>query len=127
MMSHGLWQRRFASDPGLVGRTLNMNGRPYQVIGIAPPDFKDPQQPEAEMWAALSFTNQQLMQRGSHGLLVIARIRPELTLEQARSDMARVSERIIEGAPRISVRQVRVSAFSSTRCSRSMSATSGPR
>ena len=99
VMSHGLWQRRFASDRSLVERTLNMNGRPYQVIGIAPPGFRDPQQPDAEMWAALSFTNQQLMQRGSHGLLVIARIKPELTLEQARSDMTRVSERIVEGAP----------------------------
>jgi putative ABC transport system permease protein len=99
VMSHGLWQRRFASDRSLVGRTLNMNGRPYQVIGIAPQGFRDPQQPDAEMWAALSFTPQQLTQRGSHGLLVIARIKPELTLEQARSDMARVSERIIEGAP----------------------------
>ena len=99
VMSHGLWQRRFASDRALIERTLNMNGRPYQVIGIAPPGFRDPVQPEAEMWAALSFTDQQLTQRGSHGLLVIARVKPELTLEQARSDMARVSERIIEGAP----------------------------
>ena len=99
VMSHGLWQRRFASDRSLVERTLNLNGRPYQVIGIAPPGFRDPQQPDAEMWAALSFTNEQLMQRGSHGLLVIARIKPELTLEQARSDMTRVSERIVEGAP----------------------------
>ena len=99
VMSHGLWQRRFASDRTLIERTLNMNGRPYQVIGIAPPGFRDPVQPEAEMWAALSFTDQQLTQRGNHGLLVIARIKPELTLEQARSDMARVSERIVEGAP----------------------------
>ena len=83
----------------LLERTLNMNGRPYQVIGIAPPGFRDPQQPDAEMWAALSFTNEQLRQRGSHGLLVIARIKPELTLEQARSDMTRVSQRIVEGAP----------------------------
>jgi putative ABC transport system permease protein len=98
VVSHGLWQRRFGSDRGLVERTMNLNGRPYQVIGIAPPGFRDPQQPDAEMWAALSFTPQQLTQRGSHGLLVIARIKPELTLEQARSDMARVSERIVEGA-----------------------------
>ena len=98
VMSHGLWQRRFASDRSVVDRTLNLNGRPYQVVGIAPPGFRDPLQPESEMWAALSFTNQQLMQRGNHGLLVIARIKPELTLEQARSDMLRVSERIIEGA-----------------------------
>jgi putative ABC transport system permease protein len=99
VISHGLWQRRFASDPTLIERTLNMNGRPYQVIGIAPPGFRDPVQPDAEMWAALSFTDQQLTQRGSHGLLVIARIKPGLTLDQTRSDMARVSERIIEGAP----------------------------
>jgi putative ABC transport system permease protein len=99
VVSHGLWQRRFASDPSLIQRTLNMNGRPYQVIGIAPPGFRDPVQTDTEMWAALSFTDQQLTQRGSHGLLVVARIKPELTFEQARSDMARVSERIIEGAP----------------------------
>jgi putative ABC transport system permease protein len=99
VIGHGLWQRRFASDPGLLQRPLSMNGRSYQVIGIAPPRFKDPMQPDAEMWAALSFTNAQLMQRGSHGLLVLARIKPELTLEQARSDMTRVSERIVEGAP----------------------------
>jgi putative ABC transport system permease protein len=98
VVSHGLWQRRFGSDRGLVERTVSLNGRPYQVIGIAPPGFKDPQQPDAEMWAALSFTPQQLTQRGSHGLLVIARLKPELTLEQARSDMARVSEQIVEGA-----------------------------
>jgi putative ABC transport system permease protein len=99
VLGHGLWQRRFASDPGVVGRTMNINGRPYQVIGIAPAGFRDPLQQDAEMWAALSFTDQQLTQRGSHGLLVMARIKPGLTLEQARSDMARVSERIIEGAP----------------------------
>ena len=99
VISHGLWQRRFGADRSLVERTVNLNGRPYQVIGIAAPGFKDPMQPDAEMWAALSFTPQQLTQRGSHGLLVIARIKPELTLAQARSDMARVSERIVEGAP----------------------------
>jgi len=99
VISHGLWQRRFGSDRGMLERPLNLNGRPYQVIGIAPPGFKDPQQPDGEIWAALSFTPQQLTQRGSHGLLVIARIKPGLTIEQARGDMARVSERIIEGAP----------------------------
>ena len=100
VISHGLWQRRFASDRTLLERSLNLNGRPYQVIGIAPPGFRDPVQPEVEMWAALSFTEQQLtQQRGSHGLLVIARIKPDLTLEQARGDMERVSARIIEGAP----------------------------
>jgi putative ABC transport system permease protein len=99
VLSHGLWQRRFGSDAGIIGRALTLNGRSYTVIGIAPPDFKDPQQPDAEVWAPLAFTEQQLTARGSHGLLVIARIKAELTLEQARTDMAGVSQRIIEGAP----------------------------
>lgn len=76
-----------------------MSTVPSTVIGIAPAGFRDPQQSDAEMWAPLSFTDQQLTQRGSHGLLVIARIKPALTLDQARSDMMRVSERIVEGAP----------------------------
>jgi putative ABC transport system permease protein len=98
VIAHGLWQRRFASDPGLVGRTLNLSGRPHQVIGIAPPDFKDPQQPDTEMWTALSFTPAQLTQRGSHFLTVYARLEGGVTLAQARGDMDRVAQRIVEEA-----------------------------
>ena len=96
VLSHGLWQRRFGSDPAIVGRALNANGRSYTVIGVAPPDFKDPWVPDAEMWAPLAFTEQQLTQRGSHGLSVVARIRPSVTLEQARADMDRVTAQIRE-------------------------------
>ena len=96
VLSHGLWQRRFGADPGIVGRAINASGRSYTVIGVAPPDFRDPWVPDAEIWAPLAFTEQQLTQRGSHFLLVVARIRPSLTLEQARADMELVTARIRE-------------------------------
>src|SRR6185503_9268865 len=96
VLSHGLWQRRFGADPAIVGRAISAGGRSYIVIGVAPPDFKDPWVPTAEMWTPLAFTEQQLTQRGSHGLSVVARIRPSLTLEQARADMDRVTAQIKE-------------------------------
>ena len=96
VLSHGLWQRRFASDPEIVGRAINANGRTYTVIGIAPPGFRDPWVPDAEMWTPLAFTEQQLTQRGNHFLSVVARIKPSLTLEQARADMDRVTAQIKE-------------------------------
>ena len=96
VLSHGLWQRRFASDPEIVGRAINANGRSYTVIGVAPPGFRDPWVPNAEMWTPLAFTEQQLTQRGNHFLSVVARIQPSLTLEQARADMDRVTAQIKE-------------------------------
>jgi putative ABC transport system permease protein len=96
VLSHGLWQNRFGSDPGIVGRAINANGRPYTVVGVAPPGFRDPWVPNASMWTPLAFTEQQLTQRGNHFLSVVARIRPSLTLEQARADMDRVTAQIKE-------------------------------
>src|SRR5258708_39905736 len=43
VVSHGLWQRRFGSDPGLVGRIIKLNGHPFTAVGIAPEGFAGPQ------------------------------------------------------------------------------------
>ena len=96
LLGHGLWQRRFGSDPNVVGRTLVVNGRPMKVVGVLPAGFAYPL--NAEMWQPLAFTAEDLNpnNRGNHGYLVLARIKPELTLEQARADMQGVSKTIIE-------------------------------
>jgi predicted permease len=99
VLGHALWQRRFGSDPEIIGRSLNLNGRSYTVVGIAPRGFEYPGQ--AEIWTPIVFTDAQLSpnSRGSHFLSVLARIRPELTYEQALADMDRVSQLIMENAP----------------------------
>lgn len=96
LLGHGLWERRFGSDPNVVGRSLTINGKPMKIVGVLPAGFNYPL--NAEMWQPLAFTPEDLKpdNRGSHGYLVLARIKPELTLEQARADMAAVTKSIIE-------------------------------
>ena len=96
LLSYGLWKRRFGGDPAIPGRKLIMNGQSYLVVGVLPPDFQLPL--EAEVWTPLVFSADDLSpnNRGSHQYQVIARIKPGLSLEQARADMDVVSKRIIE-------------------------------
>lgn len=96
LLGHGLWERRFGGDPSVVGRTLVVNGNPTKVVGVLPAGFAYPE--NAEMWQPLAFTADDLNpnNRGNHGYLVLARIKPELTVEQARVDMQLVSKAIIE-------------------------------
>jgi predicted permease len=98
VIGYALWQKRFASDPKVIGRTIQVSGRTVQIIGVAPQGFQFPTL--AEMWTPLVITDAQLTPnfRGNHGLLVYARIKPELTLAQALTDMERVSQQIIENA-----------------------------
>jgi putative ABC transport system permease protein len=96
LLSYGLWQRRFGSDPAIIGRTLVANSKPYVIVGVLPPGFDYPEQ--AEMWAPLAFTAQDLSpdNRGNHGYEVLARLRPGVSLAQARADMGIVGKMMIE-------------------------------
>jgi len=99
LLSDGLWRRRFRADRAVLGRKLIMNGQSSEIVGVLPPRFEMPR--EAEVWTPLVFSAADLTpdNRGSHGLSVIARIKTGLSLEQARTDMAAVSRRIIEQNP----------------------------
>jgi putative ABC transport system permease protein len=105
LLSDGLWRRRFGADPGVAGRTLVMDGQSYQIVGVLPRGFHLPD--EAEVWTPLVFTPDDLSpdSRGSHGLLVIGRIKDGMSLQQARSDMQSVSGRIIEQNPQYPYRE----------------------
>ncbi len=54
VISNGLWKRRFGSDNGLLGQTINLNGASFTVIGITPPDFQSPEKGD-ELWVSMSF------------------------------------------------------------------------
>lgn len=96
VLSHALWVSRFGSDPGVIGMPLTINARPFTVVGVAPAGFQFPD--NAELWTPLAFSAGDLSpnNRGSHGLEVIARIKPEVSIEQAHSDMQGLSRRIVE-------------------------------
>src|ERR687890_362422 len=95
VLGHGLWQRRYAGDPGIIGRSIQINGAPYQVIGIMPRDFVLPtdfQNPAPTMlWTAQQW-DASSTDHGSHGFYAAARLKPGTTVAQAREEMHRVAQ-----------------------------------
>jgi predicted permease len=92
VLSDGLWRRRFAADPGVVGRTLALGGRPRTVVGVMPPGFDPPRfgwLAEQELW--LPFAPTPDNRQWGRFLLVVARLRPDATLAGARREMAAIA------------------------------------
>ena len=101
ILSYGLWQRRFGSDPGIVGRTIALDNESYDVIGVMPKGFEFVLPYVAvqnvDLWVPL-----QLMadpRNDGHNYGMIARLKPGVTLESAQADMARVLTEIREAVP----------------------------
>ena len=97
VLSHGFWQRRFASDPAIVGRAMTLDGEPYTVVGVMPPDFTFPAE-RIDYWAPLSVhgPNSIGRARASRFLDVIGRLKPGATLQQAQDEIAGFSRRTAE-------------------------------
>jgi predicted permease len=87
VLSHRLWTRRFGADPLLVGREIRMNSQPYTVIGVMPPSF-DVTADSEELWTPAAFTAEQLAEHDEHYLEVIGRLAPDVSLDQARAELA---------------------------------------
>lgn len=100
VISHGLWQRRFASDPNAVNSTLMLNGNSYILVGVMPPDFQFPLGAEKkDLWVPLSFDADDLKGRATRYLSVVARLKPGVTIDQARSEMQSVATQTAEQYP----------------------------
>ena len=98
LISHGLWERRFASDTELLGRSITLDGEPYSVIGVMPERFAFPA--DAELWVPLAFTTRDLTtQRGAHYLTVVGRLLPDVSVEAAEADMIAIAARLEEQYP----------------------------
>jgi len=97
VLGHSLWQRRFGGDPNIVGRTVQLNSRPYTIVGVMGPDFRplpsalvDPQgqfyRPIAEAYDDT--------QRDARHVRAIARLKPGVSLAQARNDLTLIAQRL---------------------------------
>jgi predicted permease len=97
VLSHGLWQRRFGSDPSIVGRALTIDGAPYTVLGVMPPDFTFPAD-RLDFWIPLSTIPEDGIGRGrwSRFLDVVGRLAPGVTIDQAQSELTGVVRRVAE-------------------------------
>lgn len=98
VLSEQLWVRRFAADPGIVGRDIRMNGRPYAVIGVMPASFRLTTDSE-ELWTPAAFTAKELETYDGHYLSVIGRLKPDHSAEQARAQLAAITDRLQQAHP----------------------------
>ncbi|MFP5264634.1 MAG: ABC transporter permease [Blastocatellia bacterium] len=100
VLTDGLWKRRFGSDPSIVGKTLTLNGNSFTVIGVLPAGIQfDTLGQGVEMYTPVALTPQQMESRGNEWLLMLARLKPGVTLAQARAQMATIAGRIKEQEP----------------------------
>jgi putative ABC transport system permease protein len=97
VIGHGLWQRRFASDPEIVGRAIEINGDKYEVIGIGPAGFDFPT--GAQMWAPFAPDATVAANRRGDWLTAIGRLAPGRTLDDAKAQMAVIGERMSREHP----------------------------
>jgi len=93
VLSHGLWQRRFGGDPGILGRSLRLDGLPVVVIGVMPAGFATLEEDTA-LWLPMAFTKDELDSRGAHFLAVVGRLAPGATRESAQAEMAAIAARL---------------------------------
>ncbi len=95
MISYGLWQRRFGSDPTLVNKQINLSGASYTVIGVLPASyaFGTP----TDVFVPIGLRADEMKERGSHpGIYAIARLKPGVTVETARAELIAMAARISE-------------------------------
>jgi len=93
VISYGLWQRRYQGGAGIVGRTIPLNGAKFTVIGVLPRQFVF-QSRMTDYWVPASLTPAALANRDAHFLNVVARLRPGVTMAQAREDLHAIARRL---------------------------------
>jgi putative ABC transport system permease protein len=86
ILSNSLWRGRFGGDTDVIGKKVLLDGEAYSVIGVMPPDFAYPWQ-DSEFWIPLVLTPEEYHDRNNNELYGVARLKPGVTLAQARAEL----------------------------------------
>jgi putative ABC transport system permease protein len=97
VLSDSLWQRRFGSDPTVLGRVIRLDGEPYVVVGVGQAGFSFPE--GAELWTPLAFDAKAAANRTGRFLTTIAHLRPGRTIDEARAEMTAIYQREKDAYP----------------------------
>jgi putative ABC transport system permease protein len=106
ILSHNLWQRRFNSDPSIIGKAMDMNATTYIVAGVLPADFQslfsmDPHGGTVDIWGVLGYdVSQPWACRTCHHLIAIGRLRPDVTFAQTNAEMDTISSALWKAYPK---------------------------
>jgi predicted permease len=107
VLSHELWASTFGSDPAIIGRAVRLNDKSYNVIGVMPAGFEFPiQNPAPQLWTSLgddaydpTGDTPLTAERGAHMLVLVGRLRPGVTLQQATADLSVIARNLAAQYP----------------------------
>jgi predicted permease len=107
VLSHELWQSKYAADPEILGKVITLDGQPYTVVGVTPAGFLFPiQSSPQQLWTSLgedahadAGDRPATSERGQHMLDVIARLKPGASLNQAQAEMNVIAEALAKQYP----------------------------
>ncbi|HMZ17251.1 MAG TPA: ABC transporter permease [Blastocatellia bacterium] len=108
ILSHRLWHRQFSADPAVVGRSITLSGKPFNVVGVMPAGFQYPIEAQpTELWITSAIDGEKAdpkdqsndEQRGAHYLQVIGRLKPGVKLEQAQAELSVIAANLEKQYP----------------------------
>jgi len=101
VLSNSLWQRRFGSDPGLIGNSITLGDKSYTVIGVMPSGFEFPPPPPGmsgpDLWVPIAAPLRQLS--GLHNLYVVGRLKPGVSIQDAQKDIGAIAYQLGQEFP----------------------------
>ena len=97
ILGHGIWQRDFGGDPGVIGQSMDLDGKRVTIVGVLPVDL--PSLSLAEVWQPLPMDNPGMNVRTAHFLATIARMKPGVGVEKARSELDAIAAQIAAQNP----------------------------
>jgi putative ABC transport system permease protein len=97
VLSYRFWQEHFGANRDVVGHDMLLDGQAYQIAGVMPPNFLFPE--FAQMWTPTAWTDEQRAVRGNHNYVVIARLKPDVDVKNAQTEMNTISNRLEQTYP----------------------------
>src|SRR6185369_15545737 len=109
VLTYGMWTRRYGSDPGIVGRSILINGQPFQVVGILPASFALPREvlptlygtEQADILLPLPLGADAARIRTREDYNIVAKLKSGVSLEQARAEMGTLTARLRRDYPEV--------------------------
>jgi predicted permease len=98
VLSHALWQRRYGGDPAILNRTIQIGPRTFTVIGIMPSGFAGVSD-QAQVWLPFMLSGYDPQNRGTRGFQTVARLKPGISIDAARAELALISRQLEQAYP----------------------------